>query len=144
MSEFLFDGHIDRPNHYKHTCLFCGKLFIGRKNRKYCPPPETCKQDFDNINSTLNRARISEDLNQYGKNEIFLHKHCSDKDYTVSLDLSFVKKSEFKFDSVYKVGKDEEDGYYWFQIGSYEYRVDKKKNKMLIRKYIQANGNDSD
>lgn len=56
-------------------------------------------------------------------NCLFLHQHCADKEYTVSLDLSFVRKSRFNFDSVYKVGKDESDGLYWFKIGGFEYEV---------------------
>ncbi|MEX2428211.1 MAG: hypothetical protein WD577_08205 [Bacteroidales bacterium] len=118
------------PNGYKHTCLNCGKIFYGRKNRQYCS--NACKIFLNNKKASERRDRISKQINTYSKNEDILHRNY--RIWDTEIDIDYIRIMGFDFRGPYKVTKDEYDGAVWYQVGHYIYNTTRKKGKMIIRK----------
>jgi hypothetical protein len=126
------ESYKPHSNGYRHTCLYCGKIFYGRKNRDYCPEPAKCKQDCNNNRAATKLSRISDQVRTFSKNEEILHKNYWMEN--TEIDLNFMKELGFDFRGPFKEVKDEFDGAVWYQIGQYAYNVTRKKDKMIIQK----------
>ena len=48
--------YFPHPNGFRHTCPECGKVFYGRKNKKFCCPE--CKTLANNRKAAARKSRV--------------------------------------------------------------------------------------
>ena len=122
------------PNMWPHVCSFCGKEFIGRKNRDYCPDSK-CKQARAYQKRYQKMEMTKPEVNAFTKTVSIFHELCIKRDEAITLPTSNVKALGVDFKATpFTVLKDEINGHQWRGVGPYEYQFSSDETKVTIRK----------